>query len=138
MEERRRGGEEERRRREEEEWSRGEEEERRRGREEERRRGGEEERFASIHTGFKRLHVCAAGIYTVFKWYRLKPMQFQAGYVIQMLKPMHTATKDWREAGEERRRGGKEERRRGGEEERRRGGQSLTTHANSNDSIEFS
>ena len=28
----------------------------------------------------------------VFKWYRLKPMQFQAGYVIQMLKPTHTAT----------------------------------------------
>ena len=47
-------------------------------------------------------------------------MQFQADYVIQMLKPMRTATKDWREAGEERRRGGKEESRRGGEEERRR------------------
>ena len=53
----------------------------------------------------------------------LKTMQFRAGYVIQMLKPMHTATKDWREAGEERRRGGKEERRRGEEEERRRGGE---------------
>ena len=38
---------------------------RRRG-EEERRRGGEEERFAAIHTGFKRLHVCVAGIYTGF------------------------------------------------------------------------
>ena len=41
-------------------------------------------------------------------------MQFQAGYVIQMLKPMHTATKDWREAREEGRRGGGEEERRGG------------------------
>ena len=59
----------------------------------------------------------------VFKWYRLKPMQFQACYVIRMLKPMHTAIKEWREAGEERRRGGKEERRRGGEEERRREGE---------------
>ena len=48
-------------------------------------------------------------------------MQFQAVYVIQMLKPMHTATKDWHEAGEERRRGG-DEGRGGGEEERRRGG----------------
>ena len=46
-------------------------------------------------------------------------MQFQAGYVIRMLKPMRTATKDWREAGEDRRRGGKEEGRRGGEEEER-------------------
>ena len=59
----------------------------------------------------------------VFKWYRLKPMLFQAVYVIQMLKPMQTATKDWREAGEKRRRAGKEERRKGGEEERRRGGE---------------
>ena len=50
-------------------------------------------------------------------------MQFQARYVIQMLKPMHTATKDWREAGDKRRRGGKEQRRRGGKEERRRGGE---------------
>ena len=39
-----------------------------------------------------------------------------------MLKPMHTALKDWREAGEERSRGGKEERRRGEEEGRRREG----------------
>ena len=53
----------------------------------------------------------------------LKNTQFQAGYVIQMLRPMRTATKDWREAGEERRRGGKEERRKGREEERRRGGE---------------
>ena len=50
-------------------------------------------------------------------------MQFRACYVIQALKPMHTATNDWREAGEERRRGGKEGRRRGGEEERRKGGE---------------
>ena len=48
-------------------------------------------------------------------------MKFQAGYHIRMLKPTHTATKDWREAREERRRGGKEERRRGGEKEERRG-----------------
>ncbi len=30
----------------------------------------------------------------VFKWYPLKPMHFQGGYVIQMLKPMHRATKN--------------------------------------------
>ena len=42
-----------------------------------------------------------------------------------MLKPMHTAIKEWREAGEERRRGEKEERRRGREEERRRRGARL-------------
>ena len=29
----------------------------------------------------------------VFKWYPLKPMHFQGGCVIQMLKPMHRATK---------------------------------------------
>ena len=29
----------------------------------------------------------------VFKWYPLEPMHFQGGYVIQMLKPMHRATK---------------------------------------------
>ena len=52
----------------------------------------------------------------VFKWYPLKPMHFQGGHVIQMLKPMHTAIKEWREAGEERRRGGERERRRGGKE----------------------
>ena len=69
--------------------------------------------------------MCVDGIYMVFKWYRLKPMQFQAGSVIQMLKPMHTATKDWREAGDEMRRGGGEEERRGGgeKERRRRGGE---------------
>ena len=55
----------------------------------------------------------------VFKWHHLKPMHFQSLYVIQMLKPMHTALKDWREAGEERSRGRKEERRREGGEEGR-------------------
>ena len=58
-EERRRGGEEDRRT--------GAEEERRRRGEEERRRGGVEERGAAIQSGFKRLHVCVAGICTGFE-----------------------------------------------------------------------
>ena len=67
----RRVGEEERRRG-------GEEEKRRGGEEEERRRaGGEEGRLAAIHTGFKGYHKCVVAIYTVFKWYPLKPMLFQ-------------------------------------------------------------
>ena len=71
-----RGGEEERRRGGEEERRRGGEEERRGGEEEEEE---EEERLAAIHTGFKGYRKCVVAIYTVFKWYLLKPMHFQGG-----------------------------------------------------------
>ena len=67
-----------------------------RGGEEERdeREGGEERRLAAIHTGFKLSDKRVVAIHTVFKWYPLKPMHFQGGYVIQILKPMHTATQN--------------------------------------------
>ena len=81
---------------------RGREEERREGGEEERRRGGEEERRRDLLLFTRVLSDCTCVLLAftrVFKWYRLKPMQFQACYVIQMLKPMHTAIKEWREAG---------------------------------------
>jgi hypothetical protein len=77
-------------------------EERRRGGEEEGRRGGEvrrggeEERRRDLLLFTRVLSDCTCVLLAftrVFKWYRLKPMHFQAGYVDQMLKPMLTATK---------------------------------------------
>ena len=86
-EEERKGGGEERRR--------GGEEERRRGGKEDRRRGGEKEaRLAAIHTVLRVITNVLLLFAQVFKWYPLKPMHVQGGYVIQMLKPMHTATKN--------------------------------------------
>ena len=67
-------------------------EERRRGGEEERRREDEEGIPAAIHTVLGAIANVSLLPTKVFKWYPLKPMHFQGGYVIQMLKPMHTAT----------------------------------------------
>ena len=80
----------------EEERREGGEEERRRGGEEGRRRGGEKEERRGdllLSTRVLRAITNVLLLFTrVFKWYPLKPMHFQGGYVIQMLKPMHRAT----------------------------------------------
>ena len=63
-------------------------EERRRGGEEERRREDEEGRPAAIHMVLGAIANVSLLPTKVFKWYPLKPMHFQGGCVIQMLKPM--------------------------------------------------
>ena len=81
----------------EEERREGGEEERRRGGEEGRRRGGEKEERRGDLLLFTRVLRAITNVLLlftwVFKWYPLKPMHFQGRYVIQMLKPMHRATK---------------------------------------------
>ena len=68
---------------------------------EERRRGGEKAEKAErrrdllLCTRVLRAITKVLLLFTrVFKWYPLKPMYFQGRYVIQLLKPMHTATKN--------------------------------------------
>ena len=74
------------------------EEKRRGGEEEERRRAGEQEERRGDLLLFTRVLRAITNVLLlfarVFKWYPLKPIHFQGGYVIQMLKPMHRATKN--------------------------------------------
>ena len=62
-----------------------------------RREGGEKEERRGdllLRTRVLRVITNVLLLFTrVFKWHPLKPMHFQGGYVIQMLKPTHRATK---------------------------------------------
>jgi len=62
--------------------------------EDRRRSGGDTYLLLCARVLMATYHECVVVIYKrVFKRYPLEPMQFQGGYVIQMLKPMHSNSK---------------------------------------------